>query len=76
MHFVEGIHEVIETRPENNFMPSAEDIKPHIKNAVLIALCSPLNPTGTIFEKEDLEAICDMVLEENMQRKDEEKNCM
>jgi aspartate aminotransferase len=73
VHFVEGRHEVIETTAENNFMPSAEDIKKHIKGAVLIALCSPLNPTGTIFKKEELEAICDLVLEENMRRKDEEK---
>ena len=73
MHFVEGRHEVIETTAENNFMPSAEDIKAHLKDAVLIALCSPLNPTGTIFKKEELEAICDLVLEENMRRTDEEK---
>jgi aspartate aminotransferase len=73
VHFVEGIHEVIETTPETLFMPSAKEIKPHIKNAVLIALCSPLNPTGTIFKKEELEAICDLVLEENMRRSDEEK---
>lgn len=73
VHFVEGKHEVIEATAENNFMPSAEDIKPHIKDAVLIALCSPLNPTGTIFKKEELEAICDLVLAENMRRSDEEK---
>jgi aspartate aminotransferase len=73
VHFVEGRHEVIETTAENNFMPSAEDIKPHIKDAVLIALCSPLNPTGTIFRKEELEKICDLVLEENARRSDEEK---
>ncbi len=73
VHFVEGNHEVIETTAENNFMPSGADIQPHIKEAVLIALCSPLNPTGTIFKKEELEAICDLVLEENMRRTDEEK---
>ena len=73
VHFTEGRHEVIETTAENNFMPSAKDIAPHIKDAVLIALCSPLNPTGTIFEKEELEAICDLVLEENMRRGDDEK---
>jgi len=73
VHFVEGMHEVIETTAENNFMPSAEDIKPHIRNAVLIALCSPLNPTGTVFEKKALEAICDLVLEENRQRTGEGK---
>lgn len=73
VHFVEGKHEVIQATRENNFMPSAEDIKPHIKDAVLIALCSPLNPTGTVFKKEELEKICDMVLEENNRRADEEK---
>ncbi|MBS1572269.1 MAG: aminotransferase class I/II-fold pyridoxal phosphate-dependent enzyme, partial [Bacteroidetes bacterium] len=41
----------IPTTPENNFLPTAEDIKPHIEGAVLIALCSPLNPTGTMFTK-------------------------
>jgi aspartate aminotransferase len=73
VHFTEGRHEVIEASPENNFMPLAEDIKPHIKDGVLIALCSPLNPTGTVFKKEELEKICDMVLEENERRSEEEK---
>ncbi len=73
VHFTEGRHEVIETTAENNFMPSAEDIKPHIQDAVLIALCSPLNPTGTVFKKEELEKICDMVLEENNRRGADEK---
>lgn len=73
VHFVEGQHEVIETTRENNFMPTAEAIKPHIKGAVLIALCSPLNPTGTVFKKEELEKICDMVLEENNLRGEDEK---
>jgi aspartate aminotransferase len=73
VHFTEGRHEVIEATRENNFMPLAQDIKPHIHDAVLIALCSPLNPTGTVFKKEELEKICDMVLEENERRADDEK---
>jgi aspartate aminotransferase len=73
VHFTEGRHEVIETTAENNFMPTAEDIKPHLEGAVLIALCSPLNPTGTVFKKEELEKICDMVLEENNRRGEDEK---
>jgi aspartate aminotransferase len=72
-HFVGGEHIVVEAKAENNFMPSAEDIKPYIKEATLIALCSPQNPTGTTFRKNDLEAICDMVLEENKRRGDQEK---
>jgi aspartate aminotransferase len=73
VHFVEGQHNVIETTAQNNFMPLAADIKPHIREATLIALCSPLNPTGTIFKKEDLEEICDLVVEENKQRGEDEK---
>lgn len=73
VHFTEGKHEVIETTATNNFMPTAEDIQPHVHDAVLIALCSPLNPTGTVFKKEELEKICDMVLEENNRRGEDEK---
>ena len=73
VHFTGGQHMVIETTSETNFMPTAEDIKPFIKDAVLIALCSPLNPTGTVFSKEELEKICDLVLEENARRNDDEK---
>lgn len=63
----------VDARPENNFMPTADDIKPHIGKASLIALCSPLNPTGTVFTKEGLEAICNLVLEENKRRGDKKK---
>jgi aspartate aminotransferase len=59
---------MIETRAENNFMPTADEIRPHIKGAALLALCSPLNPTGTMFNKKDLEEICDLVIAENKTR--------
>src|SRR6185369_4498412 len=72
-HFVGGQHVVIEASAENNFMPTAEDIRPHLKGASLISLCSPQNPTGTTFRKKDLEAICDMVIEENIRRDGSEK---
>lgn len=72
-HFTEGQHVMIEATQENNFMPTADQIRPHVKGASLLALCSPLNPTGTVFTKEDLEAICDLVLEENAQRAEGEK---
>ena len=72
-HFVGGEHIVVEANAGNNFMPSAEDIRPFIKDATLIALCSPQNPTGTTFKKEVLEAICDLVIEENKRRGANEK---
>jgi aspartate aminotransferase len=73
VHFTEGEHVLIECKRENNFMPTAAEIKPHIKGAALIAVCSPLNPTGTTFKKEELEAICKLVVEENESREANEK---
>jgi aspartate aminotransferase len=61
------------TSVDNNFMPKADDIRPHLKGATLLALCSPLNPTGTMFVKKDLEEICDLVIEENKSRAADEK---
>ncbi|QBO59299.1 pyridoxal phosphate-dependent aminotransferase [Chryseobacterium salivictor] len=63
----------VETTAENNFLPTAADLKPHLKGAVLIALCSPLNPTGTMFTKQQLAEICELILEENKNRSDGEK---
>ena len=63
----------VETSRSNNFLPTAEDLKPHLEGAVLLALCSPLNPTGTMFTKEQLTEICKLVLEENKKRGENEK---
>ncbi len=73
VHFNHGEHICIEATRENNFMPTAEQIRPHVKGATLIAVCSPLNPTGTTFRKEELERICDLILEENATRGEDEK---
>jgi aspartate aminotransferase len=64
---------MVETSPENFFMPSAGELAPYIKDAALIALCSPLNPTGTVFTRSQLESICDLVLEENKRREGSRK---
>ena len=72
-HFIGGEHVVIEATAATNFMPTSADMRPYIKEATLISLCSPQNPTGTTFKKEELEAICDLVLEENKRRGDGEK---
>ncbi len=68
-----GRHCTIDAYPENNFMPTVEDIKPHISGAALLCLCTPQNPTGTTMSKETLEGICDMILEENNRRQGKEK---
>ena len=73
VHFTEGEHVVIESKLENNFMPSAAEIKPHLKGSTLLALCSPSNPTGTTFTKVELEEICDIVIAENATRGADER---
>ncbi len=72
-HLSDGVKVALETRPEDGFMPTAELLAPHVKDATLIAVCSPLNPTGTVFTKEQLESICDLILEENARRGEGEK---
>ena len=63
----------LEVSSENNFLPTVEDIKPHLQDAVLVALCSPLNPTGTLFSKEQLTEICEAIIAENKRRGSNEK---
>ncbi len=72
-HLNGGEHVVIEATAENNFMPTADDIRPHIKDAALICLCSPQNPTGTTISRKDLSDICELVLEENTRRPNDAK---
>lgn len=68
-----GIPVEIATGADNKFMPTAAQIEPHVKGAVLLSLCSPQNPTGTVFEKEELKRICELVVKENEGRKKDEK---
>ncbi|MDR3680212.1 MAG: pyridoxal phosphate-dependent aminotransferase [Flavipsychrobacter sp.] len=73
VHINEGQHCVIKTSAENDFMPTAADIAPHLAGATLLCLCTPQNPTGTTLGKEEMEKICDLVLAENATRTPEEK---
>jgi aspartate aminotransferase len=63
----------VETTAENNFMPTRDELLPHIQDATLLALCSPQNPTGTVLSKEQLSDICELVIEENNRRSENEK---
>jgi len=72
-HLTRAKQVLIEAKAENNFMPAAADIKPYISQASLISLCSPLNPTGTVFSRNGLEEICELILEENKKRGNSKK---
>lgn len=70
VHMTDGEHCVIECTVENDFMPTPADIRKHSKDATLICICTPQNPTGTTLSKKALAEICDLVLEENKLRGD------
>ncbi|MGI9318287.1 MAG: pyridoxal phosphate-dependent aminotransferase [bacterium] len=63
----------VETSPQSNFMPTAENLAPHLDDAALLALCSPLNPTGTVLSKEVLIDICRLVVDINKRRDADKK---
>ncbi|MBV8519768.1 MAG: aminotransferase class I/II-fold pyridoxal phosphate-dependent enzyme [Acidobacteria bacterium] len=53
---------------ETNFMPTAAMIRPHVREAALLAVCTPLNPTGTVMNRGEVEAIATLAVEENERR--------
>lgn len=67
-HLTDAQRIEVQTTAEEGFMPSAKSLAPYLKDVVLLALCSPLNPTGTTFRRAELEKICDLVIEENKRR--------
>ncbi len=58
----------IATRPEENFMLTLEQIRPHLKDAVLLCLNTPMNPSGTMITREQLTPVIQEILAENKRR--------
>jgi len=67
-HLVEAHGIPVETRADNGFLPTADELAPHLEGATLLALNSPLNPAGSGFGREQLAAIARLVVEENRRR--------
>lgn len=63
----EGV--VVPTTAEQGFMPTVDQLRPHLPRARLLCLGSPLNPTGTMFTAEQLKAVCEAIVEENLGRR-------
>ncbi|MCB9672670.1 MAG: aminotransferase class I/II-fold pyridoxal phosphate-dependent enzyme [Alphaproteobacteria bacterium] len=57
------------TSPETGFMPTAEQLLPHLGEARLVVINSPLNPSGTVIAPDQLEAICRAIVAENDRRR-------
>jgi len=54
--------------PETNFLPTAEMLRPHVRDARMICICTPLNPTGTVMSRDEVRAIAQLVVDENARR--------
>jgi aspartate aminotransferase len=64
-------HVPVEASVDNNFLITASQIKENLTdNVKLITLCSPQNPTGTMYKMEQLNDICNVILAENKRRND------
>jgi aspartate aminotransferase len=67
-YFMRGIPVEVTVGPETNFLPTAELLRPHVRDARMICICTPLNPTGTVMSREEVERIARLVVEENERR--------
>jgi aspartate aminotransferase len=56
---------------ESRFLPTAAQLEKEIHRIRVLILNSPLNPTGTCFSAEELGAICDVILHENAERRND-----
>lgn len=58
----------IVTRAEDGFMPTIDQLRPHLDSARMICLNSPLNPTGTVIGEDALAEILHAIVEQNRRR--------
>ena len=68
VHLNDAVDIPIEGTRESRFLPTAEAIFERIDEIRVLILNSPLNPTGTCFNRDELGAICDVILAENLKR--------
>jgi len=67
-YLTRGVPVEIAVGQETNFLPTAEQLRPHVRDARLICICTPLNPTGTVMARDQVEAIGRLVVDENARR--------
>jgi aspartate aminotransferase len=63
-----GVPVEIEVGPESNWLPTADQIRPLVRDARLICINTPANPTGTVMARDQVEAIGHLLVEENGRR--------
>lgn len=72
-HLVGAVGVPVACGSADNFLPTGQRLRESLRGARLLALNSPLNPTGTAFTPQQLAEVCDAVLEENARRSPQER---
>lgn len=68
-HIVGAAGRPVVCSADDAFLPTPDLLRPHLREARLLVLNSPLNPTGTAFDADALRAITDDVVAENLRRR-------
>jgi aspartate aminotransferase len=69
VHLVGGVPVEIAVTAEDNFFPGLAQLAPHLHDAALIVINSPLNPSGTCIDRGTLLALCERIVAENERRR-------
>lgn len=72
-HMVGATPVEIQVGPDDNFFPRLSEITPHLHDAALVVLNSPLNPSGTCIDAATLGGLCDAILAENSLRQQQNR---
>ena len=67
-HLVGARSVVLPTSADAGFLPTAKGLKPLLAEARLLALCTPLNPAGTVLAEDEVRRIAEVVVDENRRR--------
>ena len=59
---------VVEATHETGFQPTVDQFRPYLSEVVMVCICSPGNPTGTVMSLQQLSDILTAVVEENRKR--------
>ena len=67
-YLMRGVPVEIAVGPDTNFLPTAELLRPHLHDVRLLCINTPLNPTGTVMSKQEVQRIAQLVVDENDRR--------
>ena len=70
-HLAQSNHEFIPTTAQTNFHPTVDQVVRALPGTKLMVLNTPLNPTGTMIDKDTLTGIAQAIVDENKRRTNE-----